>query len=90
MPSKRHLTTWQMEFYPQPPLLYLPSRVHMNIFTFHSAAPHMEFMTVMPGFELCYVSAETAWPHALEPCTALWPDKTDIFPRGCYKSGLYF
>lgn len=52
--------------------------------------PYMEFMTVMPGFELCYVSAETAWPHALEPCTALWPDKTDIFPRGCYKSGLYF
>lgn len=34
---------------------------------------------MMLGFELCYVSAETAWPHALEPCTALWPDKQISF-----------
>lgn len=72
------------------PPLKLPLCVHMNIFTFQSVPPPSEFMAVQQRPRLCYVSAETAWPHALVPSATRSPDKTDIYPEGRHKSGLLF
>lgn len=47
-------------------------------------------MAMVEWLRLCYVSAEMAWPCALDPSAALSIDKTDIFLGGRHKSELYF
>lgn len=72
-------------FLPLTPFMYTYEYLYVSFST-----PSAEFVAMVQWLRLCYVSAETAWPCALDPSATLSIDKTDIFPRGRHKSGLYF